>query len=171
MMMKLDRLPKRRGGGDQKVWDLSLLSPEQQDRVDELSRVIMESKDLHSKSLDTVFAEFDQLVRDLPRLGPNDLAQGPLIEVPGALARHWEFQHGASKWRPHDFGKLGKVQTLRFVELCEKYGFTDGTETPVKAQMLPLHGWPSGDRAELQHLLDIAASPGPIKAPRPLWLS
>jgi hypothetical protein len=96
----------------------------------------------------------------LPLLGPNDPEQGPLIEVPGTLARYWEWrwQHPASSWRSHDFRKWGKVQTLRFVELCEQYGFKRGADTPVKAQMLPLHEWAAGDRSELQEMLDIAAS-------------
>jgi hypothetical protein len=64
----------------------------------------------------------------------------------------------ASSWRSHDFRKLGKVQTLRFVELCEQYGFKRGADTPVKAQMLPLHEWPASDRTELQEMLDIAGS-------------
>ena len=68
------------------------------------------------------------------------------------------WQHPASGWRSHDFRKWGKVQTLRFVELCEQYGFNRGADTPVKAQMLPLHEWAAGDRAELQEMLDIAAS-------------
>jgi hypothetical protein len=45
----------------------SLLSPEKQDRVDELSDLILASEDIRAKSLDTVFAEFHMLVRDLPR--------------------------------------------------------------------------------------------------------
>jgi hypothetical protein len=157
MMTRLVRLPIRRAG-DPKVWDFSLLSPEKQDRVDELSDLILASEDIHSKSLDTVFAEFHKLVRDLPLLGPDDPKQGPSIEVPGTLARYWEFQHGASKWRSLDFYKLSKVQTLRFVELCEEYGFTEGADIPVKAQMLPLHAWPARDRAELQEMLDVAAA-------------
>ena len=157
IMARLARVPKRRGE-DPKVWDFTLLSPKKQDRVDELSDLILASEDIHSKSLDTVFAEFDKLVRDLPLRGPNDPEQGPSIEVPGTLARYWEFQHGASKWRSLDFFKLSKVQTLRFVELCEEYGFTDETDIPVKAQMLPLHAWPARDRAELQEMLDIVAA-------------
>jgi hypothetical protein len=162
MMKRLDRLPKRKGGL-QKVPDLSLLSPEKQDRVDELFKVLLDSKDISSKTFDTAFAEFDKLVRDLPLLGPNDPEQGPLIEVPGTLASYWEWrwQHPASSWRSHDFRKWGKVQTLRFVELCEQYGFNRGADTPVKAQMLPLHEWAAGDRAELQHMLNIVASRTP----------
>ena len=95
----------------------------------------------------------------LPMAANAQLSGPPTAEdVTRELARYWEFQHGASKWRSLDFYKLGKVQTLRLLELCEKYGFTDGTETPVKAQMLPLQAWPSGHRAELQRLLEMAAS-------------
>jgi len=159
MMARLARVPKRRGE-DPKVWDFTLLSPKKQDRVDELSDLILASEDIHSKSLDTVFAEFHKLVRDLPLLGPDDPKQGPSIEVPGTLARYWEWrwQHPASSWRSLSFDKLSKVQTLRFVELCEQYGFKRGADTPVKAQMLPLHAWPARDRAELQEMLDVAAA-------------
>ena len=96
----------------------------------------------------------------MPLLGPDDPKQGPSIEVPGTLARHWEWrwQHPASSWRSLSFDKLSKVQTLRFVELCEEYGFTEGADIPVKAQMLPLHAWPARDRAELQEMLDVAAA-------------
>jgi hypothetical protein len=156
MMARLDRLPKKRGEVP-KVWDLSLLSPEKQDRVGELFRLILGSKDINSENLVTLFAELDELVRDLLLLGPDDPEQGPSIEVPRGLARYWQWQP-TSKWRPLDFHKLSKVQTLRFVELCERHGFTDETDTPEKAQMLPLHAWRSRDRAELQGLLDRAVS-------------
>jgi hypothetical protein len=157
MIARLDRLPKKRGGG-QKVWDLSLLSAEKQDRVDELFQLILGTKDIDSANLDTLIAEMDELVRNLPLLGPDDPEQGPLIEVPTGLARYWQWQEPASKWRSLDFHKLSKVQTLRLVKLCRQYGFTDGTDTPIKAQMRPLHGWTPKDCAELQGLLDIAAS-------------
>jgi len=60
---------------------------------------------LYFPRLDTVFAEFHKLVRDLPLRGPNDPQQGPLIEVPGTLARYWEWrwQHPASSWRSFAF--------------------------------------------------------------------
>ena len=67
MMSRLDRLPKKRGS-EQKVWDLSLLSPEKQDRVDELFRLILGSKDIDSANLDTLIAEMDELVRNVPLL-------------------------------------------------------------------------------------------------------
>jgi hypothetical protein len=94
-----------------------------------------------------------ELVRDLPLLGPGDVKQGPLIEVPRELADYWRCQQPASNWRRLAFYKLSKVQTLRFVELCEQHGFTEGADIPVKAQLLPLDAWTARDRAELQHLL------------------
>ena len=154
MMAKLDRFPKR--WGQQKVWDVSLLSPEKQDRFNELSKLILQSKDVNSGSLDGVFLELIDLVDDLPLRRFEEPEQGPLIEVPGTLARYWQWQQPASKWRSYSFHKLSKVQTLRFVELCEQYGFEN--ETDFKAQMLPLHAWPACDRAELKDMLDIAAS-------------
>jgi hypothetical protein len=156
MMARLGRLPKKRGG-ETKVWDLSLLSPEKQDRVDELLKMILVNDD-HSENLDTAFAELDELVRNLPLLGRDDPEQGPLIEVPRELARYWEFHHGASKWCSLDFYKLSKVQIVRFVELCEQHGFREGTDTPIRAQMLPLHEWPASTRTELQEMLDISGS-------------
>ena len=157
MMTRLARLPIRRGG-EEKPWEVSLLSPEEQDRFNQLSDLILASKDIHSKALDAVFMELHELVRDLPRLGPNERAQGPLIKGPRELAGYWEFRDGASKWRSLAFHKLTKVQTLRFVELCLEYGFTDDADIPVKEQLLPLDAWTARDREELQHLLDIAAS-------------
>ena len=154
MMAKLNRFPQK--PGQHKAWDVSLLSPEKQDRFSELSELILQSKDVHSKSLDGVFLELIDLVDDLPILGPHDSQQGPLIEVPDGLAHYWRWQQKASKWRSYSFYKLSKVQTLRFVELCKQYGFKN--ETDFKAQMLPLHAWPDCDRSELQDMLDIAAS-------------
>src|ERR1700745_4225481 len=98
MMARLARLPIRRAG-EEKTWDMSLLSPEEQDRFNQLSEVICTSRDIHSKSLDTVFTELQELVRDLPLLGPNDIRQGPLIEVPKELAGYWRRQQPLSNWR------------------------------------------------------------------------
>jgi hypothetical protein len=153
MMAKLDRFPKKRG--QEKVWDVSLLSPEKQDRFNELSELILQSKDVNSGRMDGVFLELIDLVDDLPLRGPNDPEQGPLIELPGELVRYWQWQP-ASNWRSYSFHKLSKVQTLRFLELCAQYGFNN--ETDFTAQMLPLHAWPDCDRSELQDMLDIAAS-------------
>jgi hypothetical protein len=155
MMVRLDRLPNKRKD-ERKTWDLSLLSPEKQDRAVELLRLIVESKDIQSNDLDTALAELDGLVGNLPLLGSTDPEQGPLIEVPGALAGHWQWHQPPSKWPRCDFSKLTKVQTVRFNALCERYGFRRGGN-PYKAQMPPLHTWRPKDRVEIQRLLDKAA--------------
>ena len=153
MMARLDRLPKRRAWKDRRIPDFSLLTPEKQDRVSELLRQIKTSDDAQFTVL---YDELGELARDLPLIGPDDPYQGLLIEVPGELYDYWQWQQPTSQWRSFDFHKLGKVQTLRFVTLCQKYGFEDGVE--IRAQMLPLNGWELKDRAELQEMLDIAAS-------------
>src|SRR5262245_41990720 len=114
MIARLDRLPKSRVW-DRKTWDLSLLSPEKQDRVDELGKVIFAPDQIPSTDPHPDFEEFCQLVRDLPLIGPDDPQQGPLIRVPGELHRYWQWKQPASRWRSLNFHKLGKVQTLRFV--------------------------------------------------------
>lgn len=152
MMARLDRLPKRRDW-DRKIPDFSLLSPEKQDRASELLKLIVASDDTQIAGL---YKEFDELVRDLPLIGPNEPEQGPLIEVPGELHDYWEWRQPVSKWRSLDFSKLTKVQTLRFTELCERYGFRSGGN-PYEPQMAPLDAWRAKDRTELQRLLDIAA--------------
>jgi hypothetical protein len=153
MMVRLDRLPKRREG-ERKIPDFSLLSPERQDRVSELLGLIGASDDTQ---ITVLYKEFAELVRDLPLIGPNDPEQGPLIEVPGELHCHWQWHQPPSKWPSLDFHKLTKVQTVQFNALCERYGFRRGGN-PYKAQMPPMHTWQPKDRAEMQRLLDIAAS-------------
>jgi hypothetical protein len=64
MMAKLDRLPTPKS--EVKLWDVSLLSPENQDRYSELSELILQSKDVNSGNLDGVFLELSDLVDDLP---------------------------------------------------------------------------------------------------------
>jgi hypothetical protein len=80
------------GGDSKRVWDVSPLSPEKQDRFNELSELILQSKDVNSGSLDGVFLELIDLVDDLPLRRFDEPEQGPLIEVPGTLARYWQWQ-------------------------------------------------------------------------------
>jgi hypothetical protein len=53
--------------------------------------------------------------------------------------------------------RLDRLPNKRFNALCERYGFRRGGN-PYKAQMPPMHTWQPKDRAEMQRLLDIAAS-------------
>jgi hypothetical protein len=158
MMAKLDRLPTPKS--EVKLWDVSLLSPEKQDRYSELSEQIFQSKDVNSGSLDGVFLELINLVDDLPLLGPHDSNKGPLIEVPAELADYWRRQQKATEWRHYDFFNLGKVQTLRFLELCKRYGYEAGLGL-IKEQMTPLAQWRTPDRVEMTELLKVAAKERP----------
>jgi len=154
MMARLDRFPKRLQG-ERKIPDFSLLSPERQDRASELLNLIVESDDIR---IAVLYKEYEKLIRGLPLLGPEDPQQGPLIEVPGQLHSYWQWQQPALKWRSLNFHKLRKAQIIRFVELCERYGFEDGTSIPIKEIMLPLKAWRFEDRDELQGLLEVASN-------------
>jgi hypothetical protein len=151
MTAKLDRLPISE---EIKVWDLSLLSPEDQDRANDLMDLIRGSTDIEAEGLNAAIIEFENLVEGLPLLGENDRRQGPKIEVPRSLAYHWRWRQNASEWRNYSFDKLKKVQILRFVELCEQYGYRGGSGSRIA----PIDEWETDDREELTELLEIAAS-------------
>jgi hypothetical protein len=151
MTAKLDRLPISE---EIKVWDLSLLSPEDQDRANDLMDLIQGSTDIEAEGLKAAITEFENLVEGLPLLGDNDRRQGPKTEVPRSLAYYWRWRQNASEWRNYAFDKLKKVQILRFVELCEQYGYRGGSGS----KMASIDEWEPDDREELTELLEIAAS-------------
>jgi hypothetical protein len=152
MMAKLDRLPISE---EVKVWDLSLLSPEDQDRARDLMDLFLSSTDIEAEGLKAAIIEFESLVEGLPLLGENDRRQGPKIEVPMGLEYYWRWQQKASEWRNYNFYELKKVQILRFVELCEQYGYREGNTR----EMAPIDEWEPVDREELTELLDAASAP------------
>jgi hypothetical protein len=154
MMAKLDRLPTQEED-EIRVWDLSLLSPEQQDRASELMKLIGDSENIEAESLMPVLVEFCDLVEGLPMLGEDDPEQGPLIEVPKSLAHHWQWRQPATGWRSYNFYNLSKVQTLRFVELCTEYGYEEGRN--VDSHMTPLSQWQADDQAEMRDMIEIVA--------------
>ena len=151
MMAKLDRLPIHE---EIKVWDLSLLSPEDQDRAKDLMDLIRGATDIEAKGVKSALIEFANLVEGLPLLGENDRRQGPKIEVPRSLAYYWQRRQHASEWRRYYFNELKKVQILRFVELCRQYGYREGNTR----EMAPIDEWAPDDREELAELLEIAAA-------------
>ena len=68
MIAKLDRLEPNEDD-EVKVWDLSLLSPEDQDRAHELLRLIGEAVEQNTVAdMEPVVREFNDLVRGLPLL-------------------------------------------------------------------------------------------------------
>jgi hypothetical protein len=152
MMAKLDRLPIRE---EVKLWDLSLLSPEDQDRAKDLVDLIQATPDIEAKGVKAALIEFENLVEGLPLLGGNDRRQGPEIEVPRSLELYWRWRQKASEYRYYWFHQLKKVQILRFVELCEQYGYREGST----GEMAPIDEWETDDREELSELLNIAAQP------------
>jgi hypothetical protein len=162
MMTKLDRLPTKKE--EVKIPDFSLLSPAEQDRARELMKLTREAEDIQADSLESAFVEFRNLVKDLPLLGEHDPESGPKIEVPYDLDCYWRWSQKASEWRHYSFNALGKVQTLRFVELCSEYGYSSGEDNSgdafgrrLREQMMPLAEWDAADRAEMAALLDVTA--------------
>ena len=107
MMAKLDRLPIHE---EIKVWDLSLLSPEDQDRAKDLMDLIRGATDIEAKGVKSALIEFANLVEGLPLLGENDRRQGPKIEVPRSLGYHWQ-----SQWRQHASEKSPDTPIRRIV--------------------------------------------------------
>jgi len=162
MMAKLDRLPIHE---EIKVWDLSLLSPEDQDRAKDLMDLIRGATDIEAKGVKSALIEFANLVEGLPLLGENDRRQGPKIEVPRGLGCYWQsrWRQHASEYRYYNFYELKKVQILRFVELCEQYGYREGNTR----EMAPIDEWETGDREELAEPLEIAASARLWRLPTP----
>jgi hypothetical protein len=156
MRAKLDRIPIQE---EIKLWDLSLLSPEDQDRAKDLMDLTQGSTDIEAKGVKSALIEFANLVADLPLLGESDLRQRPRIEVPRGLGYHWQsrWRQHASEWRHYYFEELKKVQILRFVELCEQYGYREG----ITHEIAPIDEWETDDREELIELLDIAAASKP----------
>jgi hypothetical protein len=154
MMTKLDRLPSKKEVV--KVWDLSLLSPAEQDRANELMNLIGGAEDVEVESLEPALIELRELVDGLPMLAEDDPEGGPTIEVPYDLDHYWRWSQKASEWRHYSFSSLGKVQTLRFVQLCSEYGYEVGGGQ-VRDQMTPLAEWKAADRVEIGRLLDVAA--------------
>ena len=139
---------------EESVPDISLLSPEQQDRYQELADKLLADE---SSITPAEVKELNQLLKGLPLVGPHDKFGGPDLEIPDCLAFHfkWTEQRGKFPYRFYDFRRLKAVQKVRFVELCRKYGWSDGQN--VRRTLPRLYEWSPDDRAEMNGLLDAAA--------------
>ena len=102
---------------EESVPDISLLSPEQQDRYQELADKLLADE---SSITPAEVRELNQLLKGLPHLGPHDEFGGPDLEIPDSLAFHfkWTEQRGKFPYRFYNFRRLKAVQKVRFVELC-----------------------------------------------------
>jgi hypothetical protein len=106
------------------------------------------------------FREAEGLLAKVPHLGPGETFAGPKIEVPRALKYYWDWVKPAAGGSGYRFRNLGKVETLRFVELC-KYYSEDESRRGMRLidRMLPLDEWEPDDKAEMEAMLEKAARP------------
>ena len=142
-----------------KFHDISLLSPINQDRAYELIRKL---GDLDGCTQPTItekeLQELDTLLRGLPLVHDISDFSGPKIEVPKNLEYYWRWIQPADGWRSYSFSNLGKVETVRFVELCVPYGWDENLSSiELNQRMIPLSDWRAGDKAKFTALLDKAA--------------
>jgi hypothetical protein len=138
--------------------DLSLLTPEEQDRAWELGKKARNSvQGLEPGITPKELRELQGLLAKVPTLGPGEKFAGPKIQVPRALKSYWAWVNGGHGYR---FDNLGKVETLRFVELCA-YCSANGSLRgwSLIDRILSLEEWEPDDRAEMEAMLDKAAKP------------
>ena len=160
--------------------DISLLSPEDQDRAHELLTKIEGVENEHeflakineNTITEAELRELSYLFDELPQLGPGDRFKGPSYEIPLELCSyftHFRRRENEGRVQPQfDCDKLKLVQKVRFVELCRKYGWEGEYPNPVRfggqrhglrrnpVNIVPLSEWDSEDEAELRSLLDVA---------------
>jgi hypothetical protein len=141
--------------------DLSLLTPEEQDRAWELGKKVHDTlRGLEPGITLKESRELGGLLAKVPTLGPGENFAGPKIAVPRALESYWAWVKPAAGGSGYRFRNLGKVETLRFGELC-KYYSSDESRRGMRLidRMLPLDEWDPDDRAEMEVMLEKAARP------------
>lgn len=161
MLNKLDRLSPQ-PEDDQLVPDISMLSPEGQDRVWELFAKLGNPKDANwaPTMTEEEFVEFEAMLKVLPHIGPHDPDGGPDLDIPRSLQSYWTWSQKAAGWRSYGFHKLKAVQKVRFVEMCRHYGWREGAN--IKETMWPLSDWAEKDQLEMSALLSAAGRFYPV---------
>jgi hypothetical protein len=141
--------------------DLSLLTPEEQDRVWELGKKVRDSlQGVEPGITPKELRELQGLLAKVPTLRPGEKFAGPKIEVPRALNRYWHWVKPTARGCGYRFDNLGKVETLRFVELCTFYDVDESLRGwSLIERMLPLDEWQPDDRAEMEAMLEKAERP------------
>ena len=141
--------------------DLSLLTPGEQDQVWELSRKCRNSlQGVEPGVTPEELREVQGLLAKVPTLRPGEKFAGPRIEVPRALKRYWHWVKPTARGSGYRFHNLGKVETLRFVELCTFYDVDESLRGwSLIERMLPLDEWQPDDRAEMEAMLEKAERP------------
>jgi hypothetical protein len=177
MHNKLDRLSELGDDGEDTCPDISLLSPEEQDRAHELLAKIEgvenEQEFLAKINENTItqaeLRELSDLFAELPQLGAGDHFNGPSYEIPLELRSCFTrlLRRENEGVQPQcDCDKLKLVQKARFVGLCRKYGWEGEYPNPDRGwkhrkhrdpvRLLPLSQWDPDDEAELRSVLDVA---------------
>ncbi len=173
MHNKLDKLSVPSEDDEHTFPDISLLSPEDQDWVDEMFEKIRAAKDeVENVITDAEARKLVDLLNELPVLGRDDKFAGPDLDIPREIETHFQLtkwhEEGRHHWPSFDFfRKLKATQKVRFVELCRKYGW-EGEYPRDRSRhyfklgswgipgLLPLSQWDPEDEAELRSLLDVA---------------
>jgi hypothetical protein len=75
-------------GKEEAVPDISLLSPEQQDRYRELAEKLLTDE---SSITPAEIEELNQLLKGLPLVGPHDEFNGSDLEIPDSLVFHFKW--------------------------------------------------------------------------------
>jgi hypothetical protein len=172
MHNKLDKLSVPSEDDEHTCPDISLLSPEDQDWVDEMFEKIRAAKDeVENVITDAEARKLVDLLNELPVLGRDDKFAGPDLDIPREIEMHFTLakwhEEGKHHWPSFDFfRKLKAVPKVRFVELCRKYGWRGEYPRDRSRRfesgrwgipgLLPLSQWDPEDEAELRSLLDVA---------------
>ena len=160
MLTKLQRLPFA-ANVDNDIPDISFLTPEDQDRVRELSEQIDTlDPNKQPRKISAVVRELERLFSIVPVIGPSGRLGGPNLNIPRGLARYWERNRPSQSPGTCDFRNLKAVQKVRLVQLCRTYGWHG--ENPYIAEIVPLSEWDKEDRVEMNAFLD-AADVGPTQ--------
>jgi hypothetical protein len=172
MHNKLDRLSVPSEDDEHTCPDISLLSPEDQDWVDEMFEKIRAGEEGSENVIsDAEARKLIDLLNELPLLGRDDKFAGPDLNIPREIESHFQLakwhEEGRQRWPRFELHKLKAVQKVRFVELCRKYGWEG--EYPRDhsrhyhvsgrwgiPSLLPVNQWHPDDEAELRSFLDVA---------------
>ena len=80
--------------------------------------------------------------------------------MPRALEGYWAWVKPAVGGGGYRFRNLGKVETLRFVELCNYYSGDESLRgMRLIDRMLPLDEWQPDHKAEMEAMLEKATRP------------
>jgi hypothetical protein len=161
MLNKLDKLSTPVENDRGNCPDISLLSPEQQDRVHELFAKIgrTDDGDWDCTITPAEIHELRNLLDGLPLCDKDQGFAGPNLEIPWTLCYHFTLlkwrEQNRQAWPSDNFHDLKAVQKVRFVELCRRYGWDGGAPHGI----VSFSQWQPEDEAEIRSLLDDAAKP------------